>query len=202
MSTDIYHYEPVIENSGGFQLNQRVCAVYQLAGFIHKTYRNADGVQPGKPVWSYAERGGKLTSIESEDSLEAVQAQLGGVPKPTSAMRATQRLGPLHRFFIGLRRRDGSLVNRDAVLELVATRFDCFTATEVIGIYRGKREPTLIVAVATDDAVDLTSFAKEIADVFEQEAVGLECNGHYTRVFGERESPATEDRAKLNPSFS
>jgi hypothetical protein len=107
-----------------------------------------------------------------------------------------------HRLFIGRQTSDGSYVERDAVLELGATRFDCFTATETIGIYRGKREPTLIVAVATDDAVDLTSFAKEIADVFEQEAVGLECNGHYTRVFGERESPATEDRAKLNPSFS
>lgn len=202
MSTDIYHYEPVIENSGGFQLNQRACAVYKLAGFIHKTYRNAEGVELGKPVWSYVERGGKLTSIESEDSLEAVQTQLGGVPKPPPAMGATQSLGPLHRFFIGLHRQDGSPVDRDVVLELLATRLDTFTATETIGYYQGEREPTLIVEVATDDDVDLIPFAKVIADAFDQEAVGLESKGIYTRVFGERKSeqtsPAAEDRAKLN----
>ena len=108
---------------------------------------------------------------------------------------------PFHQLFIGLQTPDGRCIERDAVLDHVATRFDCFTATEAIGIFHGEREPTLIVSVATDDSVNLTSFAKEIADAFEQEAVGLELNGRYTRVFGEREreqtSPATKDRAKL-----
>lgn len=114
----------------------------------------------------------------------------------------TQGLGPLHRLFIGLNRQDGSSVERDAVFELVATRFDCFTATQTIGTYKGAQEPTLVVEVATDDDVDLIPFAKDIADAFEQEAVGLESKGIYTRVFGERKSeqtsPATEDRIKLN----
>lgn len=60
MSKEIYHFEAAEGNAAGFSLNERVQAVYKLAGFIHKTYRNAEGQEPGKPVWSYVERGGKL----------------------------------------------------------------------------------------------------------------------------------------------
>jgi hypothetical protein len=52
-----------------------------------------------------------------------------GVAEPDQMTVATQRLGPLHRLFIGLHRKDGSSVERDAVLALLANRFGCFTAT-------------------------------------------------------------------------
>ena len=125
-----------------------------------------------------------------------------GAAESGSTKVITQRIGPLHRLFIGLHRPDGSSVERDAVFDLVATRFNCFTATETIGYYKGSREPTLVVEVATDDDVDLIPFAKDIADAFEQEAVGVESKGIYIRVFGKRKleqtGPAAKDRARLN----
>ncbi|MGJ8653041.1 MAG: hypothetical protein ACSHX8_07190 [Opitutaceae bacterium] len=184
MSKDIYHFEPVIENGGGFQINQRVCAVYKLAGFIHKTYRNAAGVEPGTPVWIYVERGGKLTGIDSTDSAEAVQEQLGGTAKSNAT--STQTVGHLHRMFIGLHRQGGEPVDHEIILKLLATRLDTFTVTETIGYYKGEREPTLIVEVAKTNGADLIPLAKDIADAFDQDAVGVESKGIYTRVFGER----------------
>lgn len=202
MNNDIYHYQPAEDNAAGFSLNKRVVAVYKLAGFIHKTYRNANGHEPGKPEWSYVERGGKLTGIDSEESAEAVQAQLDGTEKPHTASPATQVIGGLQRMFIGLNRSGGDPVDRDVILELLATRLDTFTVTETIGYYQGQREPTLIVEVAKSGGADLLPLAKDIADAFDQDAVGVESKGVYTRVFGKRElpptDPATEDRAKLN----
>ena len=202
MSNDIYHYEAVQDNGGGFQLDQRVQAVYKLAGFIHKTYRNSEGHEPGKPVWSYVERGGKLTKIESEESAEALQAQLDGTNQSKTASPATQVVGGLQRMFIGLNRCGGAPVDRDVILELLATRLDTFTVTETIGYYQGEREPTLIVEVAKTGGADLLPLAKDIADAFDQDAVGVESKGIYTRVFGKRTLPPTdgaaEDRAKLN----
>jgi hypothetical protein len=202
MSNEIYHYEAVQENGGGFQLNQRVLAVYKLAGFIHKTYRNSEGHEPGKPEWSYVERGGKLTGIESEDSSEAVRAQLDGAKKPNVASPATQVIGTLQRMFIGLNHRDGGTVDRDVILELLATRLDAFTVAKTIGYYQGEREPTLIVEVGKTGGADLLPLAKDIANAFDQDAVRVESKGIYTRVFGEpkleQTSTAAEDRAKLN----
>lgn len=55
--------------------------------------------------------------------------------------------------------------------------------------------------VAKTGGADLIPLAKDIADAFDQDAVGVESKGIYTRVFGEpkqaKESPASEDRAKL-----
>jgi hypothetical protein len=202
MSQDIYHYEPVTENGGGFKINERVQAVYKLLGFIHKTYRNAEGQAPGKPVWNYVERGGKQTGIESEESAEVVQSQLGGAGQPNAMVPTTNTIGALQRMFIGLHRRNGGTVDREAILQLLSARLDTFAVTETIGYYQGEREPTLIVEVAKTGGANLTPLAKDIADAFDQDAVGVESQGIYTRVFGDRgpaqSSLAEEDRAKLN----
>ena len=104
--------------------------------------------------------------------------------------------------FIGLHRQGGDPVNREVILKLLATRLDTFTVTETIGYYQGEREPTLIVEVAKTEDADLIPLAKDIADAFDQDAVGVESKGIYTRVFGQRKpkqtAPAAEDRAKLN----
>lgn len=47
-------------------------------------------------------------------------------------------------------------------------------------------EPTLIVEVADPGGPMLELLARDIADIFEQDAVGIESGGVYKRVFGNR----------------
>lgn len=199
MSNDIYHYEPAYGNKGGFQLNERVQAVYKLTGFIHKTYRNAEGQEPGKPVWSYVERGGKLTEIESAESAEAVRAKLEGKP---SEKPATKKIGAIRRLFFGLHQQDGKVVEKETVLQMVASRFPTFTVIESTGYYKGQPEPTLIIEIAAPGGPQMEALARDLADAFDQDAVGIETGGIYTRVFGEKKRETArlveEDRAKLN----
>jgi hypothetical protein len=185
MSKDIYHFEPAEDNVAGFSLNKRVVAVYKLAGFIHQSYRNADDTTaPGKPVWSYVERGGKLTGLESTESAEAIKAELSGVPTCNEDSAQTQTIGAVQRLFIGLHKVDGSEVNREAVIAIIASKLDTFTVTDVLGYYQGTPEPTLIVEVAKTGGTDLMPLARDLADAFDQDAVGIEKGGIYTRVFG------------------
>jgi ABC-type enterochelin transport system ATPase subunit len=114
----------------------------------------------------------------------------------------THCLGSLQRLFIGLRKPDGSPVERDAVLQRLSAQLHAFTVTEAMGYYQGAPEPSLVVAVAPDDATDLVALAKELADTFEQDAVGLELAGRYTRIFGKHAYSSTRlveaDRKQLN----
>jgi hypothetical protein len=204
VSNEIYHFEPAEDNEAGFSLNKREVAVYKLAGFIHKTYRNAGpGEAPGQPIWSYVERGGKLSGIESTESIEALQAELSDAPYPQPKdVPNTQTLGSVQRLFIGLETDDGSTVNRDAVIEMLASKLDTFTVADVLGYYQGTPEPTLIVEVAKTGGAKLEPLARDLADAFDQDAVGLEKGGIYTRVFGEKKRThaqlAEDDRKKLN----
>lgn len=203
MSHPIYHFEPTNDNEAGFSLNKREVAVYQLVGFIHKTYRNTESRHiPGQPVWCYVERGGKLSGVESTESAEALQAELAGAPYPQfKDTPRTQKIETVQRLFIGLFTESGAKVNRRAVIEILASKLDTFTVSDVLGYYEGKPEPTLIVEVAKTGGATLEPLARDLADAFEQDAVGLEKGGIYTRVFGEKKRPhgklAEDDRKKL-----
>ena len=121
---------------------------------------------------------------------------------PAPAPIRTHSVGSLQRLFIGLRKADGSAVERDAVLQRLSAQLHAFTVTDAEGYYQGAPEPTLVVAVAADDATDLVALAKELADTFEQDAVGLEQAGRYTRIFGTHAYSSAKlveaDRKQLN----
>lgn len=72
----LYHFEEAQQNPAGFDLNKRVTAVYQLAGFIHQTFRNHPDYPSGKPHWQYINQDGSLSSFESEVSALDVRKQL------------------------------------------------------------------------------------------------------------------------------
>ena len=200
MSKDIYKFEPAKRHQAGHSLKQKVCAVYKLTGFIEKRYRNSEKDGAPEPYWSYVERGGKETGIESRRSPEAVQGLLGGKVVPIENREGSSR--PLHRLFIGLNRQDGATNEVQSVLELIAQRLDTFTASEVYGYFKGKAEPTLIIEIAKSNPKDLVHLARDLADVFEQEAIGLEERGIYKRVYGSKRHSSrirtNQDREQLN----
>ncbi|MDG1301998.1 MAG: hypothetical protein P8R37_10470 [Opitutae bacterium] len=201
MSNEIYHFEPVEENEAGFSLNKRVVAVYQLAGFIHQSYRNHSDYPQGKPIWSYVERGGKLTGIESSESAEALQAELSGEPTTNTEAGLTHTIGAVQRLFIGLHKLDGAEVSREAIIAILANKLDTFTVTDALGYYQGEPEPTLIAEVPITGGTELVSLAQHLADTFNQDAVGVEKDGIYTRVFGKRTQTFEElDEDEYNKS--
>lgn len=199
MSKEIYHFEAADRLDAGHSLKEKVTAVYKLAGFIEKRYRNAEDGSP-EPYWAYVERGGKETGIKCEESAEALQAMLAGEKEPHPS---NKQVGSIRRIFIGLHRPDGGEpIRKETVLRMLATRFQTFTVTEVTGYYEGTPEPTLIVEIAAPVGPSIEGFARDLADAFDQDAVGIENNGIYTRVFGERRREkdrlVNEDRERLN----
>jgi len=74
--------------------------------------------------------------------------------------------------------------------------------TKVRGYYQGQPEPTLIVEVAKTGGAKLEPLARDLADAFDQDAVGLEEGGVCPRVFGEKKRTSSksvgDDRKKLN----
>lgn len=198
MSKEIYHFEAAENPSAGHSLKEKVTAVYKLAGSIEKRYRNAEDGSP-KPYWAYVERGGKETGIESDESAIALESKLSGERTDGPEVK---KIGSVQRLFIGLHSPNGAKVCRDTVIKILASKLDTFTVTDVWGYYQGTPEPTLVVEVAKTGGADLGPLARDLADVFDQDAVGLEKGGIYTRVFGEAKRAtaklAEEDRRKLH----
>jgi len=180
MSNEIYHFEPVVENEAGFSLNKRVVAVYQLAGFIHQSYRNHPDYPQGKPIWSYVERGGKLTGLESEESAEAIQEKLsiGTAPVSVSAPNAVFRL------YIGLNRCKESQLDRGAALEALRRHFESFTVSDALGCFRGEQEPSLVVTLVGESLGQIRKIAAELREEFKQDGIGIEHHGIYERITG------------------
>jgi hypothetical protein len=198
MSAPIYRFENAASPAAGHSLKAKEVAVYALAGFIEKRYRNvADGT--AEPYWSYVERGGRETGIESAESAEAVHALLSD-NQPTP--QATDQIGAIRRLFMGLHQQNRQLVDKAAVLQMIALRFPTFTVTESTGYYKGVPEPTLIIEIAAPGGPHLEPLARDLADAFDQDAVGIEAGGVYTRIFGEKKRNtaqlARDDRARLN----
>lgn len=197
MSNDFYHFEAAQTPNGGHALNEKVTAVYQLSGFIEKRYRNGtDG--SAVPYWTYVE-GGKETGLVNHESAEAMMRHF--TSKPSQRVKE-QIIGDTRRLFIGLLKRKGGSVDKESVLQMVASRFKNFTATESTGYYKGKSLPTLVIEIAGSGIPPIEALARDLADAFDQEAVGVETGGVYSRVFGAQkrdvEQLVKEDREKLN----
>lgn len=179
MRNEIYHYAPVEENPAGFSLNQRVVAVYQLAGFIHQTYRNHVDSPQGKPHWQYIKRGGVLTPVESSQSLEDVLQQLQEAEFVASVPGI-----PIVRLYLGLRTRTGTEVNKDDVVDYISGTLTGFTLTNGTGCFEGQQEAVRVISVASNETGKIWALAEDLRVRFDQDGVGLEINGLYHRVKG------------------
>jgi len=63
----------------------------------------------------------------------------------------------------------------EKIEKLVSNHFDGFTASEVVGYWKGAKEQTLKIEVITDqNPVELERIGKELRDKLEQESVLME----------------------------
>ena len=201
MSREYYHLEAVEAEQAGHSFKKKVTAVYALAGYIEQRYRN--GTQgEAQPYWAYVECEGKETGYESDVSLENVQRMFTGkLPDPPR----TKKLGELQRLFIGLQDQAGEAVDKDSVLEQVAKEFESFTALETTGYYRGKPHPSLVIEIAGAGSSAVEKLARELAERFDQEAVGVEVAREYKRIFSKKDptpDAVAADRKTFNQFVS
>ena len=77
----------------------------------------------------------------------------------------------------------GPAISKEAVVEWLASRFDSFTVTDALGIFRGEQEPALVVGIAADPQSVFTA-AAELRAKFGWEGIGIVIDGKYTRVTG------------------
>lgn len=70
----------------------------------------------------------------------------------------------------------------DPVLRILYPRFDSFTFLHGEGVFRGGREPVLLVRIATEDGGAVIAAAEHIRAELDQVGVGIEYGGRYYRL--------------------
>ena len=91
--------------------------------------------------------------------------------------------GPVHSLYVGSR--DGGPfpnVDRQAVIDAVATSFDSFTVIDASGIFQGRDVATLVIKIATDDGTTIEELARSLGYLLNQQAIGLETAGRYQSI--------------------
>lgn len=77
-------------------------------------------------------------------------------------------------FYVGSNNATGML-EVEKIEAVVSSHFDGFTAFEVIGYWKGKKEKTMKVEVVTDETdAKIIKVAKELKNALEQESVLVE----------------------------
>ncbi len=71
---------------------------------------------------------------------------------------------------------------QEKVLEMLSERFPSFTITEGAGYFRGNKEKTLLVHIATEQPQEVVAAASLIREVLHQEGVGIGFRGRYFRA--------------------
>ena len=90
---------------------------------------------------------------------------------------------PVHSLYVGSR--DGQAfpdADRRAVTDAVSTSFDCFTVVDADGYFKGRSVATLIIKIATEDAASVEMLGRELSQLLDQEAIGLETAGYYKSI--------------------
>lgn len=70
----------------------------------------------------------------------------------------------------------------EPVLRILYPRFDSFTFLHGEGVFRGGREPVLLVRIATEDGAAVIAAAERIRAELDQVGVGIEYGGRYFRL--------------------
>ncbi len=99
----------------------------------------------------------------------------------------TESIGEMARLYLGLRRKNGAEIGKEAVLDWMGRKLQSFTVVEGQGVFRCTPEPVLILHVAGQSKETILRMADELRQHFEQDGVGVEWQGRYERV---TQSPA------------
>jgi hypothetical protein len=174
----ILRFEAVDSVAAGHSLNRRVCAVYELQGFIHQTFLNDANHQDPKSCWEYFGRGGVVTGLRSEVSLEALKSELGC--EAPDEIESEPR--EIFKLYVGLSKSDGRIIQTDEVYPLLDAYFESYTATESRGHFKGSQEPVVVITVAANNRQLVIQVARELRQKLLQEGVGIEHSGHYERI--------------------
>ena len=90
---------------------------------------------------------------------------------------------PVQSLYIGSR--DGGPftdADRQAVIDAVTERFDCFTVVDGDGYFHGRSVATLIIKIATNDGAAVEELGLHLGHLLAQQAVGLETAGRYHSI--------------------
>ena len=92
----------------------------------------------------------------------------------TSSYRI-EDIGPLYSLVLGSPR-SGRITEayHEQAIALCATAFDSFTVIKSEGYFKGAREESLMFQVATKNQDKVIKLAAQLAEVFDQEGVGVE----------------------------
>jgi len=89
----------------------------------------------------------------------------------------------VYRLYAGLSRADSpEPIDGEDVIDWTARQIDSFTVSRTQGVYRGRREETLVITVAWPHRDFIVTFARRLCAYLGQEAVGLESGGVYERI--------------------
>ena len=89
----------------------------------------------------------------------------------------------VYRLYIGLSQTNCSkIIDRDQVINTVASCTASFTVYDAQGFFRGEPEDTLVVTIAHESSHYIKSLAYDLCVLLHQDGIGLEYDGHYQRI--------------------
>lgn len=90
----------------------------------------------------------------------------------------------MFRIYIGSRNetRQISSADEELIVGTLSLEFDSFTYHKAVGVFCGTKEGTLIVTVGNTTLETVQAVAGELRALLEQDGIGIEHNGTYTRV--------------------
>jgi hypothetical protein len=68
------------------------------------------------------------------------------------------------------------------VIDAASASFDCFTVVDADGYFKGRSVATMIIKIGTDDTASVEMLGRELGQLLDQEAIGLETAGTYRSI--------------------
>jgi hypothetical protein len=111
------------------------------------------------------------------------------VSKTMNSTHKLEDIGTMHYIYLG--GPDGGQIDSEyeqAAMDECSALFTSFSVTRATGMFRGKREETLIFHIAISDTRKITELANRLRERFDQDGVGVirptPQGGFYSRVAG------------------
>ena len=67
--------------------------------------------------------------------------------------------------------------------DAASASFDCFAVVDADGYFKGRSVATMIIKIGTDDTASVEMLGRELGQLLDQEAIGLETAGTYRSIF-------------------
>ena len=68
------------------------------------------------------------------------------------------------------------------MIDAASASFDCFTVVDADGYFKGRSVATMIIKIGTDDTASVEMLGRELGQLLDQEAIGLETAGTYRSI--------------------